>query len=709
MNKYNHALLLCGLLLAGCSDYEHGPEYPADGAIRFSTAPVAPSGTRSGAGGLNGLRELKLTSESGDSLTAYIEETAWDDNRGTRSTPVTKETIKDFEVYTFLEKGSGKSLYFNTTVTKDNNGNWVYKPVYYWPDEGSSLTFFGIRGHEDPNVIQFDKPTSENGPEKITYTVPDKAENQPDLMTASLTDCKRGELVSMGFEHLLAKVTFHIGADIQKGTIVSAKITNMASKGTYTGTAWTPEEGSAKEFGITPDYQVTDDSGNASGQMINGEEFTMMMLPQTLTDSQLVVEFLPEGETDPSNAKTLSAALPATTLVKGGSYKIHINIKPDFDFKLDIVEGQPDSHYTRFKVSVTPKNYDGDWVVEVDNPAKSWCSLRKNIVGLEENGYWIRKDYAVNYKKKNAGINDYADPDGLDYTRLDSLNFKSTESGNFYVFMEERRSTESRPVKLLMYPTGKRQLAVDTILIQPGLLDINGTMWESVEESDEGPWGFCWNRKIRYIAPDILQGASLTNAASFSARRKEVHNKEYGPVVNSYDYSAASWTRPWDKGNITFEYNKATPDAYDELNGLQNTITLKTTVPAKVLELENILQSYSCLTDSVYGNLITTEVYASADAMKRNAFEVKQTEGKVTGATSYVYDPVIKDDSIKWYLPAIGEFPTGAIDLLPEKYWSSTGLKDGENARSWSNGVSPKEGEHRVNVTNSVRAVRVKP
>lgn len=431
----------------------------------------------------------------------------------------------------------------------------------------------------------------------------------------------------------------------------------------------------------------------------------MMMLPQTLTDSQLVVEFLPEGETDPTKAKTLSAALPATTLVKAGSYKIHINIKPDFDFDVELTDNQPDSHYTRFPITITPQNVTGDWVVEVED-GNDWCTLRENLVGLEENGYWIAEESAVDYSTTTA------DKNGPNYTRYKTRSFGSATQNSLYVFMKENPSTEPRTVKLLMYPEGEnKSAAFEYELTQPGLLQIGDTYWESVEESPQVPWGFCWNRHITYYAIDAFLDRDLTGAIKFYLRREEVHNGQYGVVVTSDDYKV-SWGIV--TGNIMFDYSKASPSAYSEADGLMNTIVLKTTVPASVMELETTLQGYNCKTsDPPHGDLISTDTYASADAMKKNAFTIHQESKTMTGQTEYVYNPVITDADIKWYLPAIGQFPAAAHALLPNKYWSSTGVKDensengGTYAKSWHNGSQAEE--HRINVNNHVRAVRVKP
>ncbi|MDE6190546.1 MAG: fimbrillin family protein [Muribaculum sp.] len=204
-----------------------------------------------------------------------------------------------------------------------------------WVNSGT-LKFFAYSPHssafDDSRLIH--SPATDTGAPVLTYTVPDDAKDQTDIMTA-VTVCDGGQkgAVSLTFTHALTAVTVKTGEAMLGGTIKSVTIKNIYGKGSHrigSGT-WTAA-GTPRDFTISfgddgKKLPSADKDNNNyytdKDSEITGGEITMMMIPQTLpADAGIDIEFTDElTGTD----RHLKASLAGTTWGTGKKVVYSLN------------------------------------------------------------------------------------------------------------------------------------------------------------------------------------------------------------------------------------------------------------------------------------------------------------------------------------------------------------------------------------------------
>lgn len=198
------------------------------------------------------------------------------------------------------------------------DGTWKTDEKLEWVNSGR-IRFFAYHPYSDNSedaVIH--SSNSAQGIPTLTYTVPLDVKEQPDLLYA-IEDCAGDGsegAVNLEFGHALTAITIKAGDNMLAGKITGIKILNVYGEGKYKiGSTWTPQ-GEPKAFEIK-DINVDlsenkDDKGNAKpGTVITDNEFTFMMIPQTLPeDAQLIIYFTDEPTGTP---RTLVANLKDTT------------------------------------------------------------------------------------------------------------------------------------------------------------------------------------------------------------------------------------------------------------------------------------------------------------------------------------------------------------------------------------------------------------
>lgn len=175
-----------------------------------------------------------------------------------------------------------------------------------WTRSGT-LRFFAY----SPHISAFDdgrlshSSITDTGAPAITYTVPDDARSQTDLMTAVANcDGAQGGAVTLTFGHALTAVTVKTGEAMLGGKIKSVTLKNVYGKGSHRigSSVWSPQ--SPRDFTVAFDGEgmnlpSTDKDNNnfytGEGSSIVDGDITLMMIPQTLpADARLEIVFTDE-------------------------------------------------------------------------------------------------------------------------------------------------------------------------------------------------------------------------------------------------------------------------------------------------------------------------------------------------------------------------------------------------------------------------------
>lgn len=279
------------------------------------------------------LFSVPLDADNGEEYTleAWISDTP-SNVPETKGTPVTTGNIQD--VYDSLKTtafcgGQPYSGLQDATVTYSNS-EWAFDNVYYWPSDGSSLTFCSVAPVGTWNN-QVSNLSWNNGTKAtFTYTLPSPkgssdAVNQDDLLIAMDTQSAgtSGE-AEINFHHALTFVDFIVGS-LKDVTINSISLKNFYGTGTCT---YTP--GSTPSFSwsspsnkntYVQDFGQKIESSTDDGYSIGDWSKTFMMIPQQLpSDAEIVITY----NTD----KTVSYKIGADNTTKDKSGNLINNWSP---------------------------------------------------------------------------------------------------------------------------------------------------------------------------------------------------------------------------------------------------------------------------------------------------------------------------------------------------------------------------------------------
>lgn len=293
------------------------------------------------------LKIQEATSPAGEDFSIYlcIEETPLTTTHAENTSTLkgaitTTNTLSEVSLfaYTFPSSNTWKSVKgnvltmpgrtgedgFNAKVSKNTQTRWISELP--WPNKGEKLVAMSYSPYASTtNGISISGSASSATIPTISFSIPEKIENQPDLLVATsaeTTITSAQEAIALTYQHTLTPVRFKIN-DANTGTFSIKKITfkNVPYKGTLpldqtawsnTDYPWTIDTNSKKDFSVTPN--TTNVSG---GSYITDDEQTFMMLPQTsLAGIELYLEYSIQGSSD---IKTANLKLPSSMSWKRGT------------------------------------------------------------------------------------------------------------------------------------------------------------------------------------------------------------------------------------------------------------------------------------------------------------------------------------------------------------------------------------------------------
>lgn len=645
--------------------------------------------------------------------------------RGEKITEGTK--VPRMRVWATYTKEGTKSLYFvpgadgtqfdasqGLDFERNDAGVYYSTPEYMWPGDGT-FDFVALANLPEGIGNNFVAALNSEGnaPQSFTYTIPEEAESQHDLMIAKAPGISGGYTASvpMNFSHIMAAVNFKVGS-VVAGTIKSITLKGIYNKATYlvNENVWVGHTVENEGIftaniggGVTIDPDYSKDS-----QSITDGAATFMMIPQSLfTGAEIEVQFIH----DEGKEYTLRAAIQGNNWAMNTTTNYLINIDHNYQLQIVPLDNVLDAHYIITKVEISSEYPGWRLAVEANDDADVTIQLEQEVNPMAKQGFWT--DKKAEKATNSAGeVYYYAT---TEYARgtTEPIFGAATSSQIVYVFVPENVSNEIRQITLTLQ--GLNSSAIEegepkilTLSQKPvqwynpnGKADASSMGLELLIENGQVDWGFCWdnenidfypygrnwnpNKDNNTIPPgqrDAMEGALVAAGLDLATL------KDPNSYIQLQPSKQGSWYIRISLGNIG---NIEIADSAD--NGLSNTeqiynwkgISALASV-LQILSTPGVVANPETATNAGLENSLD---YAVMYALKRNRFIY------YTGiSTVEVHVPVLEAKDLNWYLPAKSQFKQ-IIDLnanwgqqftFNDSYWTSTAFleQDGSGSKSYS-------------------------
>lgn len=643
--------------------------------------------------------------------------------RGEKITEGTK--VPRMRVWATYTKEGTKSLYFvpgadgtqfdasqGLDFERNDAGVYYSTPEYMWPGDGT-FDFVALANLPEGIGNNFVAALNSEGnaPQSFTYTIPEEAESQHDLMIAKAPGISGGYTASvpMNFSHIMAAVNFKVGS-VVAGTIKSITLKGIYNKATYlvNENVWvghTVENEGIFTANIGGAGNIANDN-NQNGNIINDGAATFMMIPQSLfTGAEIEVAFTHPNFNDagPKDV-TLRAAIQGNNWAMNTTTNYLINITREYQLQIVPLDNVLDAHYIITKVEITSEYDSWELEVEADDGADVTIEHETDVNPMAKQGFWTDKKGKM-ATDGNGKTYYYVDNDATSARGGKRLYGGVTTNHVVYVFVPENVSNKTRNITLSIYGLSNNgdDSEKEIVLTQKpvhwynpkGTPDASSIGLELLIENGQIDWGFCWEgiseeyttdhggwgqyKKV----PDALANAGF----DLEQLRDTTFYISIFPDKNAAD----EWVLQinYDKiGNIEI--------AEDPNNGYENTLELYNFDGISTLSaIKDFIGSYPNIaytSNSGQANIANTLDFAAMYALKRNRFHLFYQEN-VDGDVD-VNIPFIEENDIKWYLPAKEQFKQ-IIDLnanwgqqftFNDSYWTSTAFleQDGSGSKSYS-------------------------
>lgn len=245
-------------------------------------------------------------------------------NTKTRGTVVNQNNFYDsFLLYGYTYDANGSFLESTTvsenikgvTVNKSSSGTGWQPTDVTWPGASYKATFYAIAPADAVT------PSADAGGPTFTYTVPQSASEQKDLLVSKCENvsCDGKSAPTLTFNHALAAIKFAQGTITPYTSITKVEITGVYSNGTYNmnNDSWTTTTTSTDNYSIS----FTDD--------------VLFLLPQTLPSGAQLKVTLSDGST----TKVLTSDLSNKEWKKGNQYTYKLSYeKITGTFKIEVTQ-----------------------------------------------------------------------------------------------------------------------------------------------------------------------------------------------------------------------------------------------------------------------------------------------------------------------------------------------------------------------------------
>ncbi|MDE6459772.1 MAG: fimbrillin family protein [Paramuribaculum sp.] len=203
---------------------------------------------------------------------------------GSRATETTNANLNSITV-TAIDSLGGANYFTDLTFDKGGDGFFTSSPVYFWPGDDRSLTFYAYSPTMD--VLGADITIDASTKEMTNFVIADSIRDQVDFVTAIATGKKSANETSgveLTFKHQLSQIELQAKSDSKAYKFEVAgmrigRVEYIASSFDFTTSQWTLDDwhdtfvytSSCSPVVLSSDpVSIMGDSGNA------------MLLPQTL-------------------------------------------------------------------------------------------------------------------------------------------------------------------------------------------------------------------------------------------------------------------------------------------------------------------------------------------------------------------------------------------------------------------------------------------
>lgn len=259
-----------------------------------------------------------------------------------------------------------------TNGTETTNLTWKYNGDYFWPIDGSRLTFgsYGLnvnlsyndgsvtdsqynQGGTDADLITF----SEGSKTEFTYKVPQKVSDQQDLLVANTVTPDAGTTVMLKYKHLLSRIGFSIKSSAPKdvilhslsleGDIIESGKVNLLeiadqtdeteAKGINTN-GFTANKGVKYEF-ISETDNVSLSNGDHNLSQMDNLSGYLMIIPQSTATISIKGEYQIAGDEARRKIDVILNGQDLTAFVAGYAYQFILEIKTsEIKFNVEVVD-----------------------------------------------------------------------------------------------------------------------------------------------------------------------------------------------------------------------------------------------------------------------------------------------------------------------------------------------------------------------------------
>lgn len=322
----------------------------------------------------------------------------------TRGTPLWQlSEVTGFQVVAYQYAGlwnnvsasAPASLFMDhvSVIQNADNNSWYYSPLRYWPLT-DNLTFFAYSPQAATNGVPnqaglaVTTPTDGSAP-VITYTVPAKVEDQPDLLvsTAQNYNLNRQDNgtsgVNMELAHALTCVGFNATGTGER--ITGVKVSGVIGTGSLTlggqTITWDIDPlATTYEFEAGANDESLDSNPSS---ILNGDGY-LMMIPQTLTD-QAKLTLTIDGGAAPYE-QTFSLNVAGNGVWKAGNFiEYRFAVTPTTTILLapeSLVLTALANSYSSFTVICPDDDPNIEWTVTV--PSGGWLEICDNMTGVNQ-------------------------------------------------------------------------------------------------------------------------------------------------------------------------------------------------------------------------------------------------------------------------------------------------------------------------------------
>lgn len=300
IKKISYISVLCCLFISSfVSCVKENDVYEQHkGALAFNISVVQVNdevfSTRSALPTINAMHNCVLTSQSGDSVFARYQSLGVNDfhnvSKATRGGEVTTGSFySNFGVTAYTHTGdwtssTSNSPYVNDLKATSTKGSYILDS-YYWPGSTKKVSFFAYAPYNclGANISNI------SGTPTISYTVPNTAEDQKDLLIASTKNIVGNgqSSVSLQFAHALCGVKFAVGTMNGVTKIDKIVISGVNNQGAIAidGTSWTGVSGSAT-YTLTLNKNVSGISN--SDITTTADNNILFLMPQTVPNGAML-------------------------------------------------------------------------------------------------------------------------------------------------------------------------------------------------------------------------------------------------------------------------------------------------------------------------------------------------------------------------------------------------------------------------------------